>query len=147
MTDSRAQQELAEAKSEIQRLKERMSLGAPTVHKDLSLISLVPKWSGLDSAVILEEFFASIEASAKIGSWEENDQREIAVLRLTASAMLFYQSVRKSTEKERHGRFSRMHLDGVTRMRTPTSTTLRNCKQRGKQRMRALRSLQIGVEP
>jgi hypothetical protein len=45
MTD-RLKAELIEAKSEIQRLKERMSLGVPTVHKDLSLVALVPKWSG-----------------------------------------------------------------------------------------------------
>ena len=51
-----------------------------TVHKDLSLISLVPKWSGLDSGVTLQDFFASIDASAKLGRWQENDRREIAVM-------------------------------------------------------------------
>ena len=76
----------------MQRLKERMSLGAPTVHKDLSFISQIPKWLGLDSAVNLEEFFASIEASAKIGRWEQNDQLQIAALRLTGPAKIFYQS-------------------------------------------------------
>jgi hypothetical protein len=68
-----------------------MSIGALTVHKDLALISLVPIWSGLNSGVTLEEFFASIEASAKIGRWQEDEQREIAVMRLTGSAKLFYQ--------------------------------------------------------
>ena len=38
--------ELAETKAELQRLKERISVGTPTVHKDLPLISLIPKWSG-----------------------------------------------------------------------------------------------------
>jgi len=36
MTDARLQIELAESKAEIERLRERMSLGAPTVHEDLS---------------------------------------------------------------------------------------------------------------
>jgi hypothetical protein len=45
MAEARLQAELAESQAEIQRLKERMFLGTPTVHKDLSLISLVPKWS------------------------------------------------------------------------------------------------------
>jgi hypothetical protein len=102
MTDTRLQAELLETKNELQHLSERMSLGAPTVHKDLSLVSLVLMWSGSDSAVTLEEFFASIEASAKIGRWEESDKHEIAVLRLTGSTKLFYQ-----------GR-AKLHEDGVT---------------------------------
>ena len=67
-----------------------MSGGLPTVHKDLSLVSLVPKWSGLDSAVPIEDFFASIEGAAQIGKWEEQDQIRIAVLKLTDAARLFY---------------------------------------------------------
>jgi len=92
MVDAKFQAELSETRNEVQRLKERMSLGAPTVHKDLSLISLVPKWSGQDSTVTLEEFFESIEASARIGRWEQIDQIQIAALRLTGSARVFYQS-------------------------------------------------------
>jgi len=60
MADARLQAELAEAKAEVQRLKDRMSVGTPTVHKDLSLITLVPKWTGSDAAVTLEEFISSI---------------------------------------------------------------------------------------
>jgi len=44
MTNTQLQIELAEARREIQRLRERVSVGAPTVHKDLSLVSLVPKF-------------------------------------------------------------------------------------------------------
>ena len=91
MSEARILSELTETKSELQGVKEHMSIGTPTVHKDLSLISLVPKWSGLDSGVTLEEFFASIEISAKLGRWQENDQREIAVMRLSGTAKLFYQ--------------------------------------------------------
>ena len=90
MSEARILSELTETKSELQGVKEHMSIGTPTVHKDLSLISLVPKWSGLDSGVTLEEFFASIEISAKLGRWQENDQREIAVMRLAGSTKLFY---------------------------------------------------------
>jgi hypothetical protein len=64
MAYAQIQQELEESKLEIQRLRERMSLGAPTVHKDLSLISLIPKWSGSESANSLEEFISTLEASA-----------------------------------------------------------------------------------
>ena len=91
MSEARILSELTETKNELQRLKERMSIGTPTVHKDFSLISLVPKWSRLDSGVTLQDFFASTETSAKLGRWLENDQREIAVMRLAGSAKLFYQ--------------------------------------------------------
>jgi len=90
MAEQRLQAELAESKMEIQRLRERLSIAMPTVHKDLSLISLVPKWSGLESGVPLEEFFSSIEGSALIGRWEQSDMIRIAVLKLTGAAKLFY---------------------------------------------------------
>ena len=67
MTEIHLQAELAETKAEIQRLRERVCTGTPTVHKDLSLISSVPKWSGSETA----EFFSSIEDSARVGNWED----------------------------------------------------------------------------
>ena len=51
------QAELLEEKAEVHGLRERMSLGVPTVNKDLSLVALVPKWSGQESSVSQEEFF------------------------------------------------------------------------------------------
>jgi hypothetical protein len=74
---------------EIQRL--RKSLGAPTVHKDLSLISLFPKWSGSELSNSLEEFISTLEASARIGRWEAKDTPEIAALKLEGPARVFYQ--------------------------------------------------------
>jgi hypothetical protein len=56
MPDSSFQAQLLESKAEITRLKERSSVRATTVHKDLSLISLVPKWSESESAILLEEY-------------------------------------------------------------------------------------------
>ena len=92
--------EFEESKAEIQRPKKRLSGGPPTVHKDLSLISLAPKWSGLDSAVPIEEFFASIEGAAQIGKWEEPDQVRIAVLKLTDAARLVYNGCPELHEKD-----------------------------------------------
>ena len=89
MTD-RLQTELAEMKMELQRLRESMSHGTPTLHKDLSLVTLIPKWSGSDSAVTLEEFLSRVESAARIGRWQDADKWEIAVLKLTDSAKLFY---------------------------------------------------------
>ena len=60
------------------------------VRKDLSLISLVPKWSGSESAVSLEEFFENIESALKICRWHSSDCMQIVALKLTDSARTFY---------------------------------------------------------
>jgi len=94
MTETCLQAEVLETKAEILRLRESissMSVGAPIVHKDLSLVTFLPKWSGSDSSITLEEFLSSIESATKIGQWSEPDKREIAVLKLTDSEKLFYQ--------------------------------------------------------
>ena len=52
MAEARLQTEVLETKAEVQRLRESkasMSVGAPIVHKDLSIVTLVPKWSGSDA--------------------------------------------------------------------------------------------------
>jgi len=80
-----------EARKEIDHLKERASTNTtPIVHNDLSLVSVIPKWSGSDDTGTLNEFLESIESSGRKGRLTENDQREVAGLRLTGSAKLFY---------------------------------------------------------
>jgi hypothetical protein len=73
MANSRLQAELIQTKLELQQLKERMVIGTATVNKNLSLVSLISKWSGSDSTVTLEELFASIKSSSKILNWQETD--------------------------------------------------------------------------
>jgi len=90
MQDASLQAQLLESKAEITRLRERLSTGTPRVHKDLSLISLVSKWSGSESAVSLEEFFDNIESAAKIGRWHASDCMQVAALKLTDYASTFY---------------------------------------------------------
>jgi len=70
------QQKLEESKLEIQRLRERMSQGAPTVHKELLLISLIPKWPGSEPTNSLEKLILTLEASARIGRREPKDKLE-----------------------------------------------------------------------
>jgi len=91
MADARLQAELAEAKAEVLRLRESISVATPAVHKVLSLVSLVSKWSSAESSVSLEEFFGSVESASRIGNWTDRDNFEIAVLKLTDSAKRFYQ--------------------------------------------------------
>ena len=80
MAEARLLAELADAKAELQRLKDRVPVGTPTVHKDLSLITLVPKWTGTDAAVTLQELISSVESYARLGRWEESDKVEVALL-------------------------------------------------------------------
>jgi hypothetical protein len=63
--------ELTVSKADVQRLRERLTVRTHTVHKDLSLISLVPKWSVSESAFHLEEFIPSIEVLAKVGRCQD----------------------------------------------------------------------------
>jgi hypothetical protein len=49
------------------------------------LIFLVPRWSGSESAISLEEFFSSIEGSTKIGHWAEAGCIQLAILKLVDS--------------------------------------------------------------
>jgi len=88
--EARLKLKLSEAQMEIQRLRDRLTTTPPTAHKELSLISLVPKWSGSESGFSLEEFFSSVEASAKIGHWAEADCLQVAVLKLAESARTIY---------------------------------------------------------
>jgi len=90
MQEASLQAQLLGTKAEITRLRERLSIGTPTVHKDLSLISLVLKWSVSESAVSLEEFFESIQSAAKIGRWHSADCMQIVSLKIIDSARTFY---------------------------------------------------------
>ena len=90
MAEVRLRAELEESNAELARLRQRMSLDVPTVHKDSSLISLIPKWSGAETSVSLEEFLSSIERASTIGRWDESDRLQVAILRLADPAKTFY---------------------------------------------------------
>jgi len=67
MAEARLQAEDLETEADFQRLREStwsMSVGAPIVHKDLSLITLVPKSSGSYPAVTMKKVLSSIESAA-----------------------------------------------------------------------------------
>jgi hypothetical protein len=58
-------QQMARLQLEVQSLKAQLQ-ARPTVTKDLSLLSQIPKWAGIDKAVPLHEFFETIEGSARV---------------------------------------------------------------------------------
>jgi len=76
--------------AEISNLRTQVSSGRPTSLKNLSLISLIPKWSGTEKSVSVKEFFESVESSAIIGNWNDFDKIQIMVLKLTEVKKPFY---------------------------------------------------------
>jgi hypothetical protein len=62
-------------------------------YKDLSLVSLVPKWSGIESAPPIQELFDTIEGSAAIGNWTPADMKQACALKLTVEARAFYSAM------------------------------------------------------
>jgi hypothetical protein len=81
--------ELNKAKIEVQSLRDNIALTNPPLHKDLSLVTLVPKFSGSD-IITLEEFFSTLDRLLRIGRWTETDQVEVALLKLAGIAKSFY---------------------------------------------------------
>jgi hypothetical protein len=92
MTDARLQAELVETKAELQRLKDKITAGTQAIHKNLSLIALIPNFSSSETGTPLEEFLSSIENVANLGLWQDKDKFQIATFRLTDVARQFYNS-------------------------------------------------------
>jgi hypothetical protein len=90
------QQQLARLQLEVQALQAQLRAGAElpgaTLTKDLSLVSLVPKWAGTPKTAPLSEFIEAVETAARIGRWSEEDKVKLAALKLTDSAKAFYNS-------------------------------------------------------
>jgi hypothetical protein len=73
-------------------LKRKISHSTPDCPQWFSSVSRVPKWSGTESAVSLEEFFSSSEGSAGIRHWLETDCLQVVVLGLADNVRTFYNS-------------------------------------------------------
>jgi hypothetical protein len=82
-------QQMARLQLEVQSLQSQLQ-ARPTVTKDLSLVSLIPKWAGNDKAIPIHDFFEAIEGSARVGNWSEADKIQVAVLKLADAARAFY---------------------------------------------------------
>jgi hypothetical protein len=63
---------MSRLRAEIQNLLAQLQTRAP-VTKDLSLVGMVPQWSGTDKAVPLHEFFEILEITARVGIWAQGD--------------------------------------------------------------------------
>jgi hypothetical protein len=95
MAESTAQQ-LASLQCVVQSLQTQLQANAEGARdpltKDLSLVSLVPKWTGTAGKAPLSEFFEAVETAARIGRWSEADKVSLAALKLSDAAKAFYNS-------------------------------------------------------
>jgi hypothetical protein len=79
--------------AKINNLRSQVSSDRPTVPKELSLISLIPRWSETEMSVSVKEFFfILVEPSARIGYLNEFDRIQITILKLLDVAKIFYSS-------------------------------------------------------
>jgi hypothetical protein len=60
--------------------------------KDMSLVTLVPKWSGTETAIPITRFFDAIEGAASMGNWTDADKVGVCALKLADTVGEFYES-------------------------------------------------------
>jgi hypothetical protein len=82
-------QQLARLQLEIQNLHAQLHSKTQAT-KDLCMVTLINKWSGTDKSQPVNDFFDSIEASARVGNWSDTDKKEVCILKLTEAAKAFY---------------------------------------------------------
>ena len=139
-------QKLVESlQAEISNLRAQVSPSRTTATKDLSLISLIPKWSGTEKSVSVKEFFEIEESSAKIGNWSEFDKVQITVLKLTEVAKAFYIS---NPELQNTGiSWENFKAKFLHRFRDVTSDQYHSCnfRQPSKKSMKMYKNFWTGV--
>jgi len=91
-----AAQEIAELKDQIARLQVRLQ----TTAKDMSLVTLIPKWSGTSRSGSLNEFLNSVESAANMGNWDDRDKISIATLKLEDTARTFAEAAPEFQKKD-----------------------------------------------
>jgi hypothetical protein len=82
-------QQIARLQLKIQNLHAQLPAKTQAT-KDLSMATLINRWSGTDKSQPVNGFFESIEASARVGSWSDADKKEVCILKLTDAAKAFY---------------------------------------------------------
>ena len=122
-------------------------MGTTTVHKDLSLITLVPKFSGSKSAVHFEEFFSIIESAASIDGWQNRGCFEMAALELVNSARVFFQGCSELHAPDSTWQNLRTHSGKNSHIFIWTNFIIRRYKHTEKVGIRILSNLEKVAEP
>src|SRR5215469_4079172 len=89
-------QEVADLKDQVARLQAQISSAA----KDLSLVNIIPKWSGSSQSGSLSDFINSVERAADSGNWSDQDRVSLAIMKLEDSARLFVEAAPELKKKD-----------------------------------------------
>jgi hypothetical protein len=79
-------QQWAKLQLEVQTLQARLQ----KTTKDLSLVSLIPKCSGNTKSGPFHEFLCTVESTAAVGNWSDEDMVRIAALKRTDTARVLF---------------------------------------------------------
>jgi hypothetical protein len=71
---------------EVQTLQNKLQ----TTSKNLSLVSLVPKWAGTAQSSPIHQFLEIVESTARLGNWSGEDMVRVATLKLTDTTRNFF---------------------------------------------------------
>jgi predicted GTPase len=66
-------QQLARLQLDVQNLHAQLQSKTQAT-KDLSMVTLINRWSGTEKSQLVNDFFDSIEASARVGNWSDADK-------------------------------------------------------------------------
>jgi hypothetical protein len=143
MAEARSQQ-IARLQQEILSMQAQLQT-RPSATKDLSLVSLIPKWAGNEKEIPMHEFFVTIEGSARVGNWSDTDKIQVAVLKLTETARAFYNGNLELREPNiTWENFKAAFQTRFRDVRTTNSISF-SCKWRDRERTRHPKSLRIGA--
>jgi hypothetical protein len=137
MQDSSIQAQVAEAKAEIAKLRQQLSIGVAAVHKDLSSILLVPRRSGFESATLLEEFIESVGNAAQLRRCTTADCVHVAVLKLAEPTRSFYNTCLELHAKDATWDKFKKAFRQVLETPALTNSISQGCKRLSKGKRRA----------
>jgi hypothetical protein len=81
--------QLSKLQLEVQNLQAQIQVRAPGI-KDMSVVSLVPKWSGADKGIPSNEFLEAVERAAWLGNLSDQDKVQVANLQHHENARVFF---------------------------------------------------------
>jgi hypothetical protein len=89
-------QSMADIQARFQELQARLD----TTTKDLTLLTLVPKWSGTEKSGSLQEFLSAVENMAEMGNWSDRDKVRIATMKLEDAARVLVEAASEIRGRE-----------------------------------------------
>jgi hypothetical protein len=93
MAEELLKQQLALFQTEMAKLKLQLQNSTPpgpTASKDMSMVSLIPKWSSPVKSTPVREFLDTVHGAARMGNWSDSDMVQVAALKLVDTAKTFY---------------------------------------------------------